>query len=103
LDDGGYGTSAAPIYQLFVEKALSLDPRYAVFVTPSRWMAGGKGLDKYRERMLSDKHLRNIVDYPKLERSSPTRSRAQTMAPVRHDCRGASARKSCGSGTTREA
>jgi site-specific DNA-methyltransferase (adenine-specific) len=22
LDDGGYGTSAAPIYQLFVEKAL---------------------------------------------------------------------------------
>ena len=29
LDDGGYGTSAAPIYQLFVEKALDLDPRYA--------------------------------------------------------------------------
>ena len=27
LDDGGYGTSAAPIYQLFVEKALELDPR----------------------------------------------------------------------------
>ena len=23
LDDGGYGTSAAPIYQLFVEKALA--------------------------------------------------------------------------------
>jgi site-specific DNA-methyltransferase (adenine-specific) len=48
---------------LFVEKALNLDPRYAVFVTPSRWMAGGKGLDKYRERMLSDKRLRNI-SYP---------------------------------------
>ena len=31
LNDGGYGTSAAPIYQLFVEKALGLDPRYAVF------------------------------------------------------------------------
>ena len=41
LDDGGYGTSAAPIYQLFVEKAFDLDPRFAVFVTPSRWMAGG--------------------------------------------------------------
>lgn len=71
LDDGGYGTSAAPIYQLFVEKALALDPRYAVFVTPSRWMAGGKGLDRYRERMLSDKRMRNIVDYPKLYEGFP--------------------------------
>lgn len=71
LDDGGYGTSAAPIYQMFVEKALDLDPRYAVFVTPSRWMAGGKGLDKYRERMLSDKRMRNIVDYPKLYEAFP--------------------------------
>ena len=71
LDDGGYGTSAAPIYQLFVEQALDLEPRYAVFVTPSRWMAGGKGLDKYRERMLSDKRMRNIVDYPKLYEGFP--------------------------------
>jgi len=71
LDDGGYGTSAAPIYQLFVEKALALDPRYAVFVTPSRWMAGGKGLDKYRERMLADKRLRKLVDYPKLYEGFP--------------------------------
>jgi hypothetical protein len=71
LDDGGFGTSAAPIYQLFVEQALELDPRYAVFVTPSRWMAGGKGLDKYRERMLSDERLRKIVDYPKLYEGFP--------------------------------
>lgn len=71
LSDGGYGTSAAPIYQLFVEKALDLEPRYAVFVTPSRWMAGGKGLDKYRERMLSDKRLRSITDYPKLYEGFP--------------------------------
>lgn len=71
LDDGGFGTSAAPIYQMFVEQALALDPRYAVFVTPSRWMAGGKGLDKYRERMLSDKHLRKIVDFPKLYEAFP--------------------------------
>ncbi|MFZ5763200.1 MAG: Eco57I restriction-modification methylase domain-containing protein [Thermodesulfobacteriota bacterium] len=71
LDDGGYGTSAAPIYQLFVEKALALEPRYAVFVTPSRWMAGGKGLDKYRGKMLSDKRLRNVVDYPKLYEGFP--------------------------------
>ena len=66
LNDGGYGTSAAPIYQLFVEKTFDLEPRYAVFVTPSRWMAGGKGLDGYRTKMLVDKRLRNIVDFPKL-------------------------------------
>jgi site-specific DNA-methyltransferase (adenine-specific) len=71
LDDGGYGTSAAPIYQLFVEKSLDLDPRYAVFVTPSRWMAGGKGLDEYRERMLADKRMKTIVDYPKLYEAFP--------------------------------
>lgn len=71
LSDGGYGTSAAPIYQLFVEKALEMEPRFAIFVTPSRWMAGGKGLDKYRERMLSDKRMRSIVDYPKLYEGFP--------------------------------
>lgn len=34
-------------------------------------MAGGKGLDKYRERMLADKRLRNIVDFPKLYEGFP--------------------------------
>ncbi|MCT1544950.1 Eco57I restriction-modification methylase domain-containing protein [Kocuria rhizophila] len=71
LSDGGYGTSAAPIYQMFVEKALGLDPRFAVFVTPSRWFAGGKGLDEYRKKMLSDHRMRDIVDYPKLYEAFP--------------------------------
>lgn len=71
LDDGGHGTSAAPIYQLFVEKALELEPHFCVMVTPSRWMAGGKGLDGYRKQMLSDKSLRTIVDYPKLYEGFP--------------------------------
>ncbi|WP_448659526.1 Eco57I restriction-modification methylase domain-containing protein [Sphingomonas sp. CJ99] len=71
LEDGGFGTSAAPIYQLFVEQALALEPRYAVFVTPSRWMTGGKGLDKFRQDMLADKRLRNIVDFPKLYEAFP--------------------------------
>lgn len=66
LDDGGYGTSAAPIYQLFVQRAIELDPRYVVMVTPSRWFAGGKGLGQFRERMLGDRRLRRLVDYPKL-------------------------------------
>ncbi|GAA3713812.1 Eco57I restriction-modification methylase domain-containing protein [Microlunatus aurantiacus] len=66
LDDGGHNNSATPIYQLFVENAVALNPKFVVMVTPSRWFAGGRGLDKYRERMLKDRHMRNIVDYPKL-------------------------------------
>ncbi|EIC07524.1 site-specific DNA-methyltransferase (adenine-specific) [Microbacterium laevaniformans OR221] len=66
LDDGGFGTSAAPIYQEFVARALELDPRFAVFITPSRWFAGGKGLDAYRAKMLGDRRMRKIVDFPKL-------------------------------------
>lgn len=66
LDDGGFGTSAAPIYQKFVESALALEPRYVVMVTPSRWFAGGKGLADYRERMLGDRRVRALVDFPKL-------------------------------------
>ena len=32
-------------------------------VIPSRWFAGGKGLDEFRESMLADERLRSIDDY----------------------------------------
>jgi site-specific DNA-methyltransferase (adenine-specific) len=63
LDDGGYGTSAAPIYDKFVEQARKLDPRLLTMVIPARWFAGGKGLDDFRKLMLSDDRLRSIDDY----------------------------------------
>ena len=63
LDDGGFGKSAAPIYQHFVEQAKALEPRYLSMVIPARWFAGGKGLDEFRESMLTDDRLRSIDDF----------------------------------------
>lgn len=63
LDDGGYGTSAAPIYQLFVEQSKALEPRFLSMIIPARWFAGGKGLDEFRECMLADSRLRSIDDF----------------------------------------
>ncbi len=58
------GTRDVPIYQKFVEQAKMLGPRYLTMVVPSRWMAGGLGLSEFRQNMLSDKRIRDLVDYP---------------------------------------
>jgi hypothetical protein len=66
LKDGGHSASATQIYQRFVENAIDLAPRYVLMITKSNWFSGGKGLDKFRARMLADKSIRRLVDFPKL-------------------------------------
>ncbi len=63
---GGGGASATPIYNLFVERAFSLNPRHVVMITPSRWFSGGKGLDEFRDRMLKDRRFVTLVHHPQL-------------------------------------
>ncbi|MGB4406630.1 MAG: Eco57I restriction-modification methylase domain-containing protein [Sphaerochaeta sp.] len=57
------GPQAKPIYHLFVQQAMKLYPRFVVMITPSRWFAGGWGLDAYRNKMMSENHIKIIHDY----------------------------------------
>lgn len=62
----GHGATASTVYHEFVNKAIALNPRYVLMITPSRWFAGGKGLDGFRANMIADRRIRIIVDNPKL-------------------------------------
>lgn len=63
-DGGGSGSSASPIYQKFINQAQMLDPKHLVMVIPAKWYSGGKGLDEFRSKMLTDKRIRYIADFP---------------------------------------
>lgn len=65
------GGFAMPIYQRFVKAAKNLEPRFLVMVTPSRWFAGGRGLEEYRGEMLADKRMRVLVDFPDAAEAFP--------------------------------
>lgn len=53
-----------PIYNLFIDSAKKLNPKYIAMIIPSRWMASGLGLKNFREDMLLDRHIKELVDFP---------------------------------------
>ena len=70
--DGGANASASPTYHYFVEVAKALTPQYISLIMPSRWYSGGKGLDSFRDKMLSDIQIRQILDFPNPDEVFPS-------------------------------
>lgn len=62
-EDGGAKKSAQPIYQKFVFIAEKIEAKYLSLITPTRWFAGGKGLDDFRDYMLDNQHLQELHDF----------------------------------------
>jgi len=71
MKGGAGGTSDSSIYHLFVEQAMKLDPRFLSMVIPSRWLAGGRGMDEFRKSMLTGGHISHLVDYTKMSTAFP--------------------------------
>ena len=63
ISDGGAGVSATPIYNRFIEAIKTTHPSAICLIIPAKWYSGGKGLDKFREGMLGDRHISTLVDY----------------------------------------
>ncbi len=70
-DGGGEGSSAMPIYDKFIQQAMKLNPRYLAMIVPARWYSGGKGLDAFRQKMLSDTRFAIIHDFQETELCFP--------------------------------
>lgn len=64
MKGGAGGSSYSSIYHIFVDQAQKLEPKYLSMVIPSRWLAGGRGLDDFRKEMLSSQKLYRLVDFP---------------------------------------
>ena len=63
MSNGGGTSGANPIYHMFVEQSQKLNPHFICMIIPSRWFAGGKGMDEFRENMLCGGHISKMVDY----------------------------------------
>lgn len=63
VSDGGAQASARPIYHNFVDISKKVEPSFMSIIMPTRWYAGGKGLDEFRNDMLSDTSIAELHDF----------------------------------------
>ncbi|WP_040314836.1 Eco57I restriction-modification methylase domain-containing protein [Bacteriovorax sp. BAL6_X] len=71
--DSGFGGSARAIYNHFVEALMDSDDiDEFVVVIPSRWFAVGKGVDKFRERILASSEIKSLHYFSKSKTVFPT-------------------------------
>lgn len=56
-------TQAKPLYHMFVEQAIKLNPRYLSMIIPARWYNGGMGLGQFRQNMINDNRIVKLVDF----------------------------------------
>jgi len=62
-EGGANSNTALPIYNHFVEMAKKQNPEYISLIMPTRWYAGGRGLDNFRDEMLNDIHISELHDF----------------------------------------
>ncbi len=71
-ETGSTSRQATPLYNLFVQNAIKLNPVFVSLIMPARWYAGGMGLDDFRNAMINDKHIKKIFDYVNAKDCFPT-------------------------------
>ena len=60
---GASDDSAVPVYNYFVDIAKDIKPKYISMIMPSKWMVGGRGLNRFRQEMVEDKRIEYLYDY----------------------------------------
>jgi hypothetical protein len=71
--DGGFGGSATAIYNYFTETLMDAkDISEFIVVIPSRWFAVGKGVDKFREKVLKSTEVKSLHYFKKSKSVFPT-------------------------------